>query len=289
MFAYPWDIDLDGPEAVAADLARRGVTRVAVAAAYHSAEVITPRRTRRVVTTPDANTAHMPLAKDAFSGVALSPSRLARERPNLFPTLADAAAGHGLRLTGWVVTLHNSSLAEAHPGLAIESCFGDRSNHGLCPANPVVATYATELVAAVAATGYFDRLFVESATYLLVGHGHPHELWGVRLDARTRLLSSLCFCRYCTRRGTDEGIDVEALRARCAERLHTTWNGPLSPARMPDEGLELAAARSTPSAQFSGAGRAQTAELRHTPTSRACAASAIRRASSLTTLHRMRT
>lgn len=242
MFAYPWDLAVEEPRQVVAELAARGVTRLAVAAAYHSASVIAPRRTAHVTTTAEANRAHLPLAPEAFGEVVLEPSTLATDRPELFEQIADAASEHGLDgVTGWVVALHNSDLAARHPELALQTCFGDRSGHGLCPSQPAVREYVRALAGAVAGTGRFDRVFLESASYLLAGHGHPHELWAVRLDPRGRLLLSLCFCDAC---GTEAGvrdIDAEGLRARCAERLHRAWNAPLMPLRAPDEGAELAA------------------------------------------------
>lgn len=242
MFAYPWDLAHDGPETVAADLAARGVTRLAVAVAYHSAEVIAPRRRARVQTSADANRAHLPLPEDAFAGpLALPAGRLASERPGLAGELAAAASAHGLGLTGWVVALHNSDLAARHPDLALESCHGDRSAHGLCPAQPAVRRYVRELAEAVAGVAGVDRLFLESASYLLAGHGHPHELWAVPLDPRTRLLLSLCFCDACRTEAARRDIDGDAVRARCVERLRRRWNSPLMPLRTADEGAELAA------------------------------------------------
>src|SRR5690606_2370599 len=102
--------------------------------------------------------------------------------------------------------------------------FGDRFTHGLCPANPRSRDYARELVAGLGSTGLFDRMFVESVSYLLYGHGHPHELWGARLDPTTRYLVSLCFCEHCESAGRDRGVDVPALRARVAAELGRTWN-----------------------------------------------------------------
>lgn len=241
LFLYPWDAQCDGVPATVERVRELGATRMSVAATYHSAEVITPRASGPLVTHVEANRAHLPLPDDAFSGVRLPQSAFAAEHPDCFPRLAEQAAAAGVGLTAWVIGLHNSSLAQAHPELAIESCAGDRSAHGLCPAAPACATYVRELVAAVAASGLFDRVLLESASYLLAGHGHPHELAAVRLDARSRLLLSLCFCEHCAARAERSGIDVAGLRRRCRERLVASWHSPLLARRAPDEGLELAA------------------------------------------------
>ena len=77
MFAYPWDLQLDG----AADSLRLvhelGCHRVAVAVAYHSAEIIAPRRKRSVQITAEGNVSHFPLG-GGFSDLVLPTGILAR-------------------------------------------------------------------------------------------------------------------------------------------------------------------------------------------------------------------
>lgn len=224
MLIYPWDLQADGVQRVVDAVARLGVTRLQIATAYHSAEVLSPRRTRGVSVVAEANRAHLPLPDEAFSGLRVPPSSIAQNDPEMYPRLKHAADAAGIALDGWAVAFHNTDLATAHPGAAIENCFGDPFTHGLCPASPVARTYALELLDAVAATSLFDRVLVESLSYLLVAHGHPHELWGARLDPTTRYLLSLCFCTACEARGRGAGIDVQRLRARVVAELHRTWN-----------------------------------------------------------------
>jgi hypothetical protein len=102
-----------------------------------------------------------------------------------------------------------------------------------------VRTYARDLVSGVASTGFFDRVFVESMSFLLHGHGHPHELSGVRLDPCSRYLLSLCFCSSCVTLGESWNIDVAELRCRVAGELHRTWNRPYPAGRADDDGTEL--------------------------------------------------
>src|SRR3546814_12350730 len=121
-----------------------------------------------------------------------------------------AAVAAGVAVDGWVIAFHNTDLATANPEAAIENCFGDHFTHGLCPSSPAARTYAMELLAAASGTGLFERVLVESLSYLLVGHGHPPELWGARLDATTRYLLSLCFCPSISeeRRVGKEGVST---------------------------------------------------------------------------------
>ena len=163
----------------------------------------------------------------------------AREHPELTGSLARAAKASDLRLTAWVILCHNSGLAATRPDAAMENCFGDPSGHGLCPSNPLVRRYALELCQQVLEIGIFDELFVESAAYLVGGHGHPHELWAVRDDPATRYLRALCFCPSCVHNGEERGIDAADLRDWVSGTLHRTWNSPLTLGREPDPGDEL--------------------------------------------------
>lgn len=240
MFAYPWDLTDREPATIMAELAGLGVDRLALAVVYHSAETIAPRR-RQAVHTEIAAGAHLPLDDGAFADLRPARAPLAGQHPGLFAGLAAAADEHGIRLTAWTVALHNSVLARARPDAALRNAFGDASTHGLCPANPVVRRYVLDLVAAIARHGYFDEILLESVAYLLAGHGHPHELHGVRLDPATKLLLSLCFCDSCLAEGARRDVDGAGLRAWVTAELDRTWNSPLAVTRRPDEGAELSA------------------------------------------------
>ena len=242
VFAYPWDIADDGPERVVEQLVALGVDRIEVATAYHSVETIRPRRSERVHVIPEGNVAHLPIGLSRFGRLVPAHGVLAVEQPALFERLATSAAAAGIALSGWTIMLHNSALATAVPDAALENCFGDRSGHGLCPLNPAVQEYARALAASIAATGYFDELLLESLAFLPAGHGHPHQLWAVRLDLLGRTLLSLCFCPSCLDRGAAAEIDGPRLRERVREELDSLWNSPSAGSSPEDEGAELTAA-----------------------------------------------
>jgi hypothetical protein len=239
MLIYPWDVQADGVNRVVETAAELGVNRLDIACAYHSAEVLSPRRSTGVFTVAEANRVHLPLRPGGFSGLSGPPSSIAKNDPELYPRLRTAAEASGIALGGWGVAFHNSELAVEHPDAAILNCFGDRFSHGLCAANPLARTYAVELFESLAATGLFDRVLAESVSYLLYGHGHPHELWGARFDVTTRYLSSLCFCDHCVAAAHKVGIEAEGLRVRVAAELRRTWNGSYPGGRTADEGAEL--------------------------------------------------
>lgn len=226
VFAYPWDFASLGVVDTATEIADLGVNRLMIAVAYHSIETITPRARNAVHLTPEANVAHLPLPMRQFSAIAPRLGRLATDRPNLFAEITESASRRGVARSAWTIGMHNSALAQQHPDCAIVNCFGDRSSHYLCPAAPESADYVTTLCNSIAGTGYFDEIFLESLSYGLVGHGHPHELWAIRLDPLQRWLLSLCFCRSCARRAEAENIDVDGLRRWVCDYLNDSWNAP---------------------------------------------------------------
>lgn len=239
MFTYPWDIAEQGVSSFVDAMAELGVDRLSVATIYHSAELVAPGRTQKVAVHAEANVAHIKLPDDAFSDLAAPQGQLTKTHPDLYAELAREAASRDIKLTAWTIAFHNSDLALSRPDAAIENCFGDRFAHGLCATNPKSQTYALEMAEALCATGCFDTLMVESLSYLLHGHGHPHELWGVRMDHHTRFLLSMCFCPSCMAAGEARGIDGHGLRQRMADELTRTWNSPVAVGRSADDGTEL--------------------------------------------------
>lgn len=239
MLIYPWDVLEEGPERVVEQVVNLGVDRLIVATAYHSAEVIAPRRQKQVATVAEANTIHFPTSPTAFTDLAIPHSRIANDHPGLFAELRQRSEEAGIRLTGWGIAFHNSHLAATRPDVSMINCFGDSFSHGICASNPKSQQLAIELFGEIASSGYFDRILVESLSYLLYGHGHPHELWGARLDPTTRYLLSMCFCSFCANGGEQRGIDVVRLKKQVSSELHRTWNVDTPSGRDSDDGSEL--------------------------------------------------
>jgi len=236
LFAYPWDIAEVGAARFVDEIAELGVDTVAVATVYHSAEVINPRRNALITAEPGV--AHLPLGADHFDGVAPPVGSLATGNPQLFDELRTSTREAGIRMLGWTVALHQTTMASIHPELAPRTCGGDVMTHGLCPAQPRVRRYVTDLVDALGATEWFDLLLLESIAYIPIGHGHPHELWAARFDPITRALMSLCFCEACVGVAGESGVDAEGVRRWVADELDRGWNGPLAQVRDDDDGTE---------------------------------------------------
>lgn len=207
-----------------------GFTAVSAAAVYHSLQAFLPENPRRRwFTTARSHANYRP-----------DPSRYATLRPpepvedgESFDVVATETAAAGLNLTAWIVLLH-SSLAGAHPELALKPLGGPPQPGLLCPSNPAVAEYALAVVQEIDERFAPAALDLETTGWGEVPH-HPHAKVALPLGASGRFLLSLCFCDACRAlatpdvpawiarrleselRGTTEPVDVEELLAESAE------------------------------------------------------------------------
>jgi hypothetical protein len=167
----------------------------------------------------EGGTVYFDPALDRYLDSPLQPveARLA-QGADLLDAVIDGARRFELDVGAWVVALHNTRLGTDHPGCVQETAGGDRLVHALCPANPDVRAYVMALIEDVASRG-FDHLLLESLSYMPFDHGYHHERALLGLDARTRFLLGLCFCRHCLEVGATAGTDVARLRDWVRDQL----------------------------------------------------------------------
>jgi hypothetical protein len=212
VFAHPISLRHD-PGGAARRLADTGITGVRLAYAYHSG--------RWLLTTSD------PAAVvDLDAGLWFRPASTLTGpvQPAVVAELADAAAAAlqtaGLRVTAWLVGLHSTPLASAHPELAIRNVFDHPYRHALCPARPQVSAYVRGLVADVARRPHVSGLELEAFSYLGWAHQSAHDKTGAALRRADQWLLSLCVCDSCAGRLRATGVNPAELttRARAAVR-----------------------------------------------------------------------
>jgi hypothetical protein len=217
-------------------VAELGFTAVSAAVVYHSVQAFLPENpNRRWFTTARSHANYRP---DPSRHAGLRPPEPVEEGES-FEIVAREVAAAGLDLTAWVVLLH-SSLAGAHPELAVRPLGGPPQPGLLCPSNPAVAKYAVELAREL------DERFAPAALDLeTVGWGaiphHPHAKVAVPLGASGRFLLSLCFCDACRALASPE------LPAWVAGRLDAELRGAAAPVEVEQllaEHAELAAFQS---------------------------------------------
>lgn len=228
IFAHPLSFRR-APRAQAERLRAAGVDRVRLAYAYHGG--------RWLLTTSDpAAVVDFPAGR-WFGGHEGSGRDSGRP---FLPVLGDEATtatsaltASGAAVTAWLVGLHQSGPATAHPGLALRNAFGHAYRHALCPAQPDVVRYAADLVSETAGRPGVSGLELEAFGFLGWQHQSAHDKHGADLRPADRWLLSLCFCTACSDRYSGVGIDA----AEAAARTRDALLGQLAHAR-PDGGIE---------------------------------------------------
>ncbi|TDD69829.1 hypothetical protein E1262_11150 [Jiangella aurantiaca] len=227
MWAHPISF-ADDPVREAHRLAAAGISAVRLAFVYHSGRwLLTTSEPGTVVDLPSGAwfrpgqyPARGPVPRRSFAGP---------QEPAVRAAAALAAAG--IETVAWLVGLHSTPLATAHPNLAIRNVFGHRYRHALCPAQPAVRRYAAALAADVA-THDVTGLDLEAFGYLGWPHQGAHDKSGP-LRPADRWLLSLCTCPACARCLTSAGVGVEELTGRARTAIDAQLADPAPAAADP--------------------------------------------------------
>jgi hypothetical protein len=167
---------------------------------------------------------------DLYRDTPIKPivSPLLEER-DLLGEIEESAARHGLKLTAWTVTLHNSALGRRYPEHTVENAFGDRYPHMLCPADPAVREFVRALCQDLSSNHDLMALELEHLHFGDFAHYHGHQKVGVELGPVEGYLLSLCFCPSCLSEGLRQGVSIEALRQTVREELERVLAGRATP------------------------------------------------------------
>src|ERR1700730_9847766 len=205
---YPWDVD--GDPAAADRIAGLGLSRVTLAAAYHSVRGVTPYHPRHRIVTRDAAVYYRTdLAR--WQGSPLRPRPA--EPSGSFERAAAQLRTAGIKVTAWAVLTHNSLLGAANPSCAVENAFGDSYSWALCAGSSAVREYAAALAAEVAALGEADAIELEACGWYGIDHGSAHDKTAGVAGSAAGWLLSACFCVSCSQAYTAAGADPGELRA----------------------------------------------------------------------------
>ncbi|MGB3877350.1 MAG: hypothetical protein WA980_15985 [Shinella zoogloeoides] len=219
MWTYPWDIQDQGLEALAADLAgRAGLNTVSMATSYHAGRFLQPRSPRQKAYFPEDGTVYFRPDESLWQGKTIRPlmAENVAERGDMLAALTKARAQTGLKVSCWTVCLHNSRLGMLHPGHVTRNAFGNANYYNLCPSSPAARDYVVTLVRDITTNHKPDMLELESPNFMGFAHEYHHEKDGVGLNAEDDFLLSLCFCDHCTARAEKAGVPVEGARRTVA-------------------------------------------------------------------------
>jgi len=217
LWAYPWDVAGEGAASLADNVRRAGASGVSLAAAYHSGLLVTPRHPRHRVYFPEPGAVYFALSPTVRRRLPFAP-RMSRllETGDPLRALTQEAERRDLVVRAWFVCNHSTYLGAMHPDVAVQNAYGDVLVFALCPANERVQDYLAALLGDLTTNYAVEAVDLESVGFLGLPHGFHHEKDLAGLNPETAFLLSLCFCRACTARAQQAGIDVE--RARAAVR-----------------------------------------------------------------------
>lgn len=210
MYAYPWSARDEGVAQVLEAIAQRaGCDSVCMAFNYHSGKLLQPHSSNSRLSFSSGGVHFRPTA-ERYADISIKPnvSQLSIER-DLLADVREQADRMGLGLVAWIVCLHTSGQASRHADAAQTTVYGDPLEFALCPSHPDVREYVTQLVVDVAVNYEPSAVELESVEYLPFGHGHHHELSGVRLDAYQEFLLGLDFNPHTKADMEQRGVDVE--------------------------------------------------------------------------------
>lgn len=224
-FVFGTDLLGEGFDDVLANLQERGgLDGVSLAATYHDARDVFPHNPRYHVHRHEGDVAWFaPQLRRYESGLAPRMASVAAGA-DVLATLCERAGRRGMAVDAWTIFLHNSLLATEHPDCATRNAYGDPYLTDLCPANPRVRAYCTELAADLVRYPV-RRLMAESLHYRPLEHGEHHERYLIDLPAEARTLMGLCFCGHCRAAARQCGVAVDGLAAAVREALEPVWAG----------------------------------------------------------------
>ncbi|GAA0366464.1 hypothetical protein GCM10009530_15320 [Microbispora corallina] len=223
LYVFVEDLRGEGVDKLLDRASAYGVRGVSVAASCHQARDVTPHGATRLTLRRDG--VHFLPPEDLFDGLRLVPPVQpgAGERP--LAELRRACTERGLRMHGWTVFLHNTTLGLANLDVTVQNCFGDRGSPAdLCPSHPDARAYAVALARAVAREGV-DSVVAESLHFGALGHGYHHERCHVALGPMDVFLFGLCFCHHCMARAADLGVNADVAREECARIVAGVLDG----------------------------------------------------------------
>ncbi|WP_328529396.1 hypothetical protein OG984_28245 [Nocardioides sp. NBC_00368] len=215
-YAYPWDVIGDP---TFADRARGlGVSKVALAAAYHTTRAATPLHPEHRIVEARSAALYRPVRPEAWGGARLvPPSATWVAAADPYGEAAAILAEEGFEVAAWIVLTHSTRLGEANPDLAVVNCWDEPYPYALCARHEEVRHYAETLAAEAVRDTPTSTAILEACGQLGFGHGGHHEKTDGAYDAATQQLLSICCCAACREdwngRGLDADATVAALRA----------------------------------------------------------------------------
>lgn len=245
MWAYPWDVQDVGYDAVESEFRdRAGLNTVSLATSYHAGRFLQPRSPKRKAYFPEDGTIYFEPTAALWDKAKIRPklADVVRDGGDVLRELVRRRDAGGLKVSCWTVCLHNTRLGMLHPDAVTRNAFGDPNFYNLCPSNSDARAYVCTMVEDVTRAYKPDAIELESPSFMGFAHEYHHEKDGVGLSPEDDLLLSICFCPSCLARAAAAGVDGEAARATVRQWVIDACGRAIPEPRWPDypaRGLEI--------------------------------------------------
>ncbi|MFN8471300.1 MAG: hypothetical protein U0822_03695 [Anaerolineae bacterium] len=211
--AFPWDLLAEPVETTLKVMQDTYLSdAVAIAGSSHQARLFNPRSDHgHYMERPTSTLAFQPdlsLYPPEGPWPVVDPMTA---DPAILTQARDAAEKLDMQFDVWLVTLHSSTLGQAHPDLCAQNLSGDRYSFSLCPSQPRVRGYAVGLLRDICRQVHPHTLILESASFMPASHASYHSSILTPIGETAQWLLGLCFCSSCLARA--HASDVDALGA----------------------------------------------------------------------------
>ncbi|MDR9771988.1 hypothetical protein RJJ65_04820 [Rhizobium hidalgonense] len=237
MWTYPWDIQDQGLDAIAAELRNRaGLNTISMATSYHAGRFLQPRSPQQKAYFPEDGTVYFRPDESLWQDKLIRPLMAGNvtERGDMLEALAREREATGLKVSCWTVCLHNSRLGMLHRDHVTRNAFGNPNYYNLCPSSPGARAYAVTLVRDITVNYQPDMVELESPNFMGFAHEYHHEKDGVGLNAEDDFLLSLCFCDHCAARAAKAGVPAEGARRTVARFIAELCERDIPECQFPD-------------------------------------------------------
>ena len=146
MWTYPWDVQDQGLDRLAADLQdRAGLNMVSLATSYHAGRFLQPRSPHRKAYFPEDGTVYYTPDETLWADKEIRPlmAHNVAERGDMLAALVEARGTTGMKVSCWTVCLHNTRLGMLHPEHVTRNAFGNPNYYNLCPSSPAAHSRGT--------------------------------------------------------------------------------------------------------------------------------------------------
>ena len=237
-YAYPWDLARLGVERALQEIVSCGIDAIDLASTYHPIDTLSPRDGSPRLFTNARGAVYFPARAERYGRI--QPSMATPEICAVWPEVAERASALDLEVNAWTIALYQPWIVDAHPECARTLPSGDPIGSGVCPASEDFREYFAVLCEDIVDQFAVSMIRLEGLAAPTYDYGWLRPRVLVEVSPLANELLSICFCASCRRRGTDAGLDVEALRQRVNDAIVAELEGDQDAAGMPDRSANLA-------------------------------------------------